>query len=547
MRTLNLSQGSNEWHAERSRRFTASEAPAMMGASKYQSRDELLYQKATGIGREVTDAEQALFDRGHRAEAAARRIVEDMLGQDLYPVTAVSDEDDRLLASLDGCTMDETTLYEHKLWSEGLAAQVRARDLEPHYYWQLEQQLLVVGAEKVIFVCSDGTPEKFVIMEYRPVPGRADALRAGWDQFAADLAAYVPPAAAAPKAAGRTPENLPALHIEVTGHVTASNLREYKEHALAVFAGINRNLATDQDFADAEQAVKWCADVESRLAAAKQHALSQTASIDELFRTVDEISAEARRVRLDLDKLVKAEKEHRRLEIVGAGRAALSAHITELNNRIGFRFMPDVKADFAGAIKGKKSLDSMRSAVNDELARAKIAANEIADRITLNLRTLAEHAEHASLFPDTASLALKTPDDLLATIKSRIADHQAAEAKKAEAAAQAQQAIQQAAAPAAQRAQLDADPRFAAVVAGAPAAPAPAPWDADEAATLKLGDVNARLAPIQVTAEGLRELGIEPAGRDKRAVLYRESQFVAICEAIAGRAIAAKRAALLPT
>ena len=43
----------------------------------------------------------------------------------------------------------------------------------------------------------------------------------------------------------------------------------------------------------------------------------------------------------------------------------------------------------------------------------------------------------------------------------------------------------------------------------------------------------------------LRELGIEPAGRDKRAVLYRESQFVAICEAIAGRAIAAKRAALL--
>ena len=191
--------------------------------------------------------------------------------------------------------------------------------------------------------------------------------------------------------------------------------------------------------------------------------------------------------------------------------------------------MPDVKADFAGAIQGKKSLDSMRSAVNDELARAKIAANEIADRITLNLRTLAEHAEHASLFPDTATLVLKTPDDLLATVKSRIADHQAAEAKKAEAAAQAQQAIQQAAEPAA-----------------APAAPAPAPWDADEAATLKLGDVNARLTPIQVTADGLRALGIEPAGRDKRAVLYRESEFAAICEAIAKRAIAAKRAALLP-
>ena len=85
----------------------------------------------------------------------------------------------------------------------------------------------------------------------------------------------------------------------------------------------------------------------------------------------------------------------------------------------------------------------------------------------------------------------------------------------------------------------------AAEPAAAPAAPAPAPWDADEAPTLKLGDVNARLTPIQVTADGLRELGIEPAGRDKRAVLYSESQFTVICEAIAGRAIAAKRAALL--
>ena len=57
-------------------------------------------------------------------------------------------------------------------------------------------------------------------------PELRQKIVAGGDQFAADLAAYVPPAAAAPTATGRTPENLPALHIEVTGHVTASNLRE---------------------------------------------------------------------------------------------------------------------------------------------------------------------------------------------------------------------------------------------------------------------------------------------------------------------------------
>ncbi len=524
-------QGSDRWHAARKGCFCASEAAAALGLSKYTSRDELLRQKATGLAEEVSPAKQRLFDAGHAAEAGARAIAEQIADTEFAPLVGVETINGMpLLASFDGIDMMGETPWENKLWSQSLVAQVEAGELEPHYWAQLEHQLLVSSGQRVLFTTSDGTAENTRHMWYESKPERRAQLIAGWKQFAADLAAYVPPAAAAPTATGRTPENLPALHIEVTGHVTASNLREYKEHALAVFAGINRNLATDQDFADAEQAVKWCADVESRLAAAKQHALSQTASIDELFRTVDEISAEARRVRLDLDKLVKAEKEHRRLEIVGAGGAALSAHITELNNRIGFRFMPDVQADFAGAIKGKKSLDSMRSAVNDELARAKIAANEIADRITLNLRALGEHVEYVSLFPDTATLVLKAPVDLIDTIAARIATHQATEAKKAEAAAQAQQAIQQAAEPAA-----------------APAAPAPAPWDADELATLKLGDVNARLTPIQVTADGLRELGIEPAGRDKRAVLYRESQFAAICEAIALRAISAKRAALLPT
>ena len=294
MRTLNLSQGSNEWHAERSRRFTASEAPAMMGASKYQSRDELLYQKATGIGREATDAEQALFDRGHRAEAAARRIVEDMLGQDLYPVTAVSDEDDRLLASLDGCTIDETTLYEHKLWSEGLAAQVRARDLEPHYYWQLEQQLLVAGAEKVIFVCSDGTPEKFASMEYRPVPGRADALRAGWDQFAADLAAYVPTEAVAPVEAAPI-ESLPAVVVQVNGALTiAGNLPAFGQALRDFIARIPAKPATDQQFADADAACKALKKAEDALTQAEEGALAQISDVELMRRTVADLRALAR-------------------------------------------------------------------------------------------------------------------------------------------------------------------------------------------------------------------------------------------------------------
>ena len=100
------------------------------------------------------------------------------------------------------------------------------------------------------------------------------------------------------------------------------------------------------------------------------------------------MSAEARRVRLDLDKLVKARKEAIRGEIVAGGVAGLRDHIAAINARLGKPYMPNVPADFAGVIKGKRSIDSLRDAVDSELARAKIAASEIADRIDLNLKHL---------------------------------------------------------------------------------------------------------------------------------------------------------------
>ena len=59
---------------------------------------------------------------------------------------------------------------------------------------------------------------------------------------------------------------------------------------------------------------------------------------------------------------------------------------------------------------------------------------------------------------------------------------------------------------------------------------------AEDLSTLKLGDINTRLAPIQVSAAGLAELGFNPVGKDKSAVLYRETDFPLMCAAIAGHA-----------
>jgi len=430
MKIHNVVQGSAEWHALRAQHFTASEAPAMMGASKYQTRTDLLAIKKTGITPDVTSSQQFIFDKGHATEALARPLTEALIGEELYPIVAT---EGNLLASMDGATMLGETLFEHKLWNESVVAQVKAGELAPHYYWQLEQQLLVSGAERVIFVCSDGTPENFVHMEYRPVAGRAAQLIEGWKQFEADLANFE--MADAPSIlVGKAPDELPALRIELTGMVTASNLKVFEDSALAVIDSVKTTLSTDQDFADAKKAVKWCGDVEEAVSVAKKQALSQTQSIDELFSSLDRISAHARETRLKVDKLVKAQELLVKTNIKQKAELALADYIAAINKTLGKVTLTPVVNDFAGAMKNKRTIASLQDAVDTELARAKIDASQAADSIRLNLTSLAELAvDYAFLFNDVQQLVTKANDDLVTLIKFRIAEHQKAEKEKADA------------------------------------------------------------------------------------------------------------------
>lgn len=55
---------------------------------------------------------------------------------------------------------------------------------------------------------------------------------------------------------------------------------------------------------------------------------------------------------------------------------------------------------------------------------------------------------------------------------------------------------------------------------------------ADTGARIKLGEINARIAPLSITADGLAELGFPHVATDKAAKLYRESDYPRICEAL---------------
>ena len=556
----NIVQGSREWLAIRAKHHTASEAPAMMGASRYQTRDQLLHQKHTGITQEIDGHTQALFDRGHATEAAARLLLEQEIGEELYPVTALDDAG-RLLASFDGITLMGDTGFEHKLWSERLAGQVRAGDLEPHYYWQLEQQILVGGLEKVIFVTSDGTRENWAQMTYYPVAGRAEALLAGWAQFDADLAVYAPPAPKAAPVVAAPTESLPAVSVRVDGQLAiVSNLPAFGAALRSFIDRIPAAPSTDQEFADTEAACKSLKQAEEALAASESNALAQMDDVDTMRRLVADCRELARSTRLKHEKLVVQRKEQLRGEIVAGGVAALHAHIDELNARIGRHWMPTIQSDFGGAVKGKRNLDSLQGAVNDELARCKIIASEIAGRIQTNQATILS-AGHQFLFSDAQQLTLKPTDDCAAVVRARVIQHQAAEQQRMDAererirseevAKLAREADAKARAEAAelarqQREQAAAQQQAAAAIAQA-AAPvqeqAPvrvcaqsqaeaAPVQVDDEGRINLSAINLYLAPIKLDAAGLSALGFEPVEVVKASKLYRASSMTAIRAAL---------------
>jgi len=436
--THNFTQGTSQWHEHRSTHFGASDAPAMMGISKYRSRADLIREKATGIAPTISDDKQRLFDRGHAAEAKIRPVIERLISDELYPVTMSADLDGLpLSASLDGLTMDGGTIFECKLWSEPLAAQVRARELEPHYTAQLEHQLLVSGAERVIFATGDGE-DNLEWMEYRAVPGRSDALVAGWRQFRADVAAYVPEATK-PVAVAAPVEGFGALSLRVEGRVLASNLDAFRAGAEAFIERLPKpaELQTDQDFANADAAVKACAEAESRIEAATDAALAQMADVDAVLRTAGTIREAIRAARLALDKAVKAEKENRKAGIVSRGVEAVREHYATINSTLGEHALgipAGVQSEIGASIKNLRTLSSITDAVGTAVAAAKIDASQRAERVRACIAVLAEFDEHASLFADRVALcANKAPDDLRAIAGQRIAEHERREAARIEA------------------------------------------------------------------------------------------------------------------
>lgn len=557
MEAITLQQGSPEWHAYRANALNASDAPAMLGISPYKTRAALVQERATGIAPEVTPEQQRIFDRGHAIEALARPLAEAVIGEDLFPVVG---KDGKYSASFDGLTLLEDTSWECKTLnaslrevlpdcSEGQPIIDIGHDLPEHYRAQLEQQAMVSGCQRILFTAAslgdDGQLADVRHCWYTPDQAMRQRLVAGWAQFEQDVAAYNPAAERPAQAVAAPVESLPAVVVQVSGALTVGgNLPAFGAALRAFIERIPAKPSTDQEFADAEAACKALKKAEEALAQAEESALAQVGDVEVMRRMVADLKALARATRLATEKLVKAEKEARRVEIVTNAKMAFNTHVQRLEVELKGIRLQIAPPDFAGAIKGLSSVSSMEEKLTAALLEGKAQANTLASRVADNLRMLDSVSEYASLFPDRQDLAHKDSEVLELLIHKRVADHQAAEAARLEAEReriraeeaaklQAQAAIEAAAkteAPSASPEMVAEAKAPETVIQQAQAAHVNETANGDD--TLTLGQINALLAPLKVDAAGLEQLGFTPTKTVKAAKHYAAHQLPAMVQAM---------------
>lgn len=195
MKTIQLNQNSPEWHEWRAQVFGASDCAAMLGISPFKTRDALLREKAEGKPASVNDYMAAIFAAGHRAEASIMPHLEKQTGSPLFPCCGVLERNPQIAASLDAMDFAGEIIVEHKLYRDSKASEerfalARAGELTDYDMAQVQQQLLVSGVGKCLFVVSDGTPDNIAIAEVLPNANWFECIEQGWAQFAADLEAY---------------------------------------------------------------------------------------------------------------------------------------------------------------------------------------------------------------------------------------------------------------------------------------------------------------------------------------------------------------------
>lgn len=405
---INVLQGSDDWHQFRSNHFGASEASACLGLSPYKTRTQLLHEKKTGLSKEFSRfVQERILDNGHRVESIARPIVEKLINEDLSPMTF---SNGKLSASCDGISFMGDIAWENKQFGAEHYEQVKSGVL-PEIHWpQCQQVMYCSGADKLFFTISDGTEERTAGVWVSADEKLQRQLVAEWAQFEKDLEDYVIPVHVE-KVEAETVQTLPVPSVVVKGEITASNLSEITPLFDGYLSNIKTELSTDSDFADAEANAKNCRETAKRIEALQENIIAQMVSVNEINSVLGNYKEAFNKVGLRLEKAVKEQKETLKANAIMKAKADYTDFVTALNKDIPVPISDGVSyPNFAAAIKGVKTLESMQSRINDALAKGKSEATIYADEVKIKIAYIGDKIkgyEHLINVPSLAAHGLE--------------------------------------------------------------------------------------------------------------------------------------------
>lgn len=200
---MELEQRSQAWHAFRSKRIGASDAPIICGWSPWKS-PHALWEEKTGKSRQPDNTANFAIQRGIRLEPMVLGLLQIDLDIDLSPATVVHPTKPYLMASLDGWNAAELVLAEIKVGN--LKDHLKCDPKDPKsipkkYYPQLQHQIEVTGAQMGYYASYSlpkGVDDQRGDLKIVPVPRDEEFLRRYLplaDQFYDSLTSMNPPEA----------------------------------------------------------------------------------------------------------------------------------------------------------------------------------------------------------------------------------------------------------------------------------------------------------------------------------------------------------------
>lgn len=206
--------------------------------------------------------------------------------------------------------------------------------------------------------------------------------------------------------------------IEVRGEIVSSNFAAFAALVRTRLSEINRSLATDDDFDQADKDSRAIKSAEADLKSAKERALSQSEDLQRLWDGIDGLSGELAKARLELEAQIKRRKEEVKVDVINAALARFD----EID-------APGAKAIFRRSVeesvKGKRTVDSMKKAANQVMVihLATIRNNRQA------IETF-EEGHGTTMTLDRHELELKSNDSVNAELRRRFDLKKAADENK---------------------------------------------------------------------------------------------------------------------